>query len=97
VASDIGPSELKQVTSCLLVAKHPVVVPLAVQFAPVLVLSPVPGFVIMGVARIPAFFQEHPGIKRVKGVAGNGIPVVVCPSPDDGVQSGNDLLDVATP
>ena len=78
--------------TCLLVAKHPMVLSLKIEPAPLFALLPVLGFVRVGSLDMSHFFVKHPIVKLVKGLFGSSCSVIVRPTANDGIEFPQDFL-----
>ena len=76
----------------MLVAKHPLVLPLKIELSPVFALLPLLRFAGMGSLDVSHFFVKHPVIKLVKGFFGGSCSVIVRPPADNGVEFPQDFL-----
>ncbi len=83
--------------TCLLVAKHPMVLSLKIELSPVFALLPSFGFAWMGSLDMPHFFVKHPIVKLVKGFFGGSRAVIVRPAANDGVEFPQDFLNLPSP
>jgi len=92
---DAKPPKLEQEMAGLFVAKHPVVLPVRVQSAPVSLCPPGRGFVWVPGSGEPLFPEEHPGIECMEDPTGCCGAMVTRPSPHDGVEDADDRVDVA--
>lgn len=96
VSFDLEPAELDEIGPAALVTKHPLVLPLFVQLAPVLGFAPGPGFLRMSMLGIAVFPLEHPLFQHLEGTAGNPCSEVVGPAPDEGIAPPDHGADVGT-
>src|SRR5437660_6020996 len=80
------PTEFEEICSSLLVTKHPGVVSLQMQPAPVLLSSPSLGFPGVSMSRIVIFFVEHPMVQVPKDFFGYSYAEVICPSSNHWVE-----------
>src|SRR5438128_1949914 len=85
------PCILEEVVTCLLVAKHPMVLSLKVEPAPIFALLPLLGCGWVGSLDLPHFFVKHPIVKLVKGLFGSSWSVIVRPTANNGVQFPQDF------
>src|SRR6266446_4971546 len=94
---DGKPSVLEQVLTCLLVTKHPVILPVQVELAPIFALLPFLGFMRVGSLDMPYFFVKHPVVKLVERFFGRSCAVVVGPAANDGVEFPQDFPNLPSP
>src|SRR5258708_34178882 len=83
--------------TCLLVAKHPIVLYLKIQPFPIFALLPFLGFAWVGSLDMPHFFVKHPIVKLVKGFFGGSCSVIVRPAANDGVEFPQGFLHLPSP
>ncbi len=79
------PTVLEQVVPRVLVAKHPMVLPVKIEPSPIFALPPFLGFVWVGSLDMSHFFVKHPIVKLVKRFFGSSRSVIVRPSANDGI------------
>src|SRR3954451_6266744 len=76
------PCVLWEVGPRVFVAEHPLDIPLSVEFSPVAVLSPLPGFVRVGLFSVLPRASEHKSVQTCEDFACYLMPVIVSPSFD---------------
>src|SRR5205823_11624255 len=91
---DPEPAEFEEVVAGALVAKHPGVVALWIQLAPVPLQAPGLGLMGMRVLQIAYGAVVHPAIQLVKDGRGDRRPEVVGPTPDQRVETPENRRDV---
>ena len=94
VAFNREPAKLQQIPARVFVTKHPGVIPLVIQLAPVATLEPRPGLIWMGAFRISHRALEHPVVEFAKRLGGNHPAIVIRPTPNNGIEPVHDRQDV---
>src|SRR5690349_19662244 len=94
VPDDLEPPELEEVGPRVLVTKHPTVIPLSVQPAPVAVLAPLPGLVGMHALRVACGTALHPVIHPRERFGCHDRAVVIGPATDNRVEPPENGADV---
>jgi hypothetical protein len=92
----IEPREFKQVSACLFVAKHPVILPIKVQSTPVSLLTPFPVFFWVYTLGVPALSLKHPFVQIIECFGGYACTVIISLSPNNRIERFYDNINIVT-